>query len=507
MRELSAALDRLAPGEALVVGSGAEAGLTVAGAGVEPRHARFLRRDGLLLVRDLGTRLGTFVNGAGKRVALAAELLGDPRALLLDEATSGLDPATEAEMMRLFRSLADEGRTVVCVTHFPGRLHACDRLLYLMHGRAVFCGPPAGLAAFFGVRSIEDAYVRQGDRSADEWRSAFERSPEGRTAAAGTPDAASAGKPAADAGRPDAPSQADLLDQPATLTRRHFDLQRADWPNLLLLLGRAPAIGLMIAVTFGDVRGSFAESHAAETKEVIFTLVLAVLWCSGTASVREIVKDEPILRHEARFGVRPAAYLASKVLLLSGVALTQAFPPLLVVRHFTGLTGGFALQYAAPGTTSVAGVAVGLLVSSFAGTSERAMTPLPVLLIAQAIFSGGLARLEGAVRAGSRLLAPAYWALDGLRSTFSSDLRNATYPGAPGSHQPPTLGAGGPLPLDLAALALQAAGLLALTLGVLASTSTGTGLARRAGDLARAGLRRAGAAPAGDARFPKPPDG
>lgn len=113
--------------------------------------------------------------GQRKRVALAAELLGDPHVILLDEATSGLDPATEEEMMRLFHSLAQEGRTVVCITHFPSRLHMCDKLLYLMHGKAIFYGAPAELTRFFGVESIEDTYTKQHERPAEEWEASFHR--------------------------------------------------------------------------------------------------------------------------------------------------------------------------------------------------------------------------------------------------------------------------------------------------------------------------------------------
>lgn len=47
--------------------------------------------------------------------------------------------------------------------------------------------------------------------------------------------------------------------------------------------------------------------------------------------------------------------------------------------------------------TAAAGSCLGLLVSATAGTSERAMTVLPVLLIGEAVFSGGLARLDGKV--------------------------------------------------------------------------------------------------------------
>ena len=45
-----------------------------------------------------------------------SELLGQPALLYIDEATSGLDAGTERRMMRLFRGLADEGRSLICIT-------------------------------------------------------------------------------------------------------------------------------------------------------------------------------------------------------------------------------------------------------------------------------------------------------------------------------------------------------------------------------------------------------
>jgi hypothetical protein len=142
-------------------------------------------------------------------------------------------------------------------------------------------------------------------------------------------------------------------------------------------------------------------------------------------------------------------------------SLIQALMLLLTVRYFTELTGPFAVQYLALASTALAGVALGLFVSAFAGTSERAMTILPVLLIAQAILSGGLARLAGPVKWAAMALAPAYWALEGLKTSLSTDLLSATYPGAPGYFQAPILGTGGPLLLDLIALAAHFIGLLA----------------------------------------------
>lgn len=396
--------------------------------------------------------------GQRKRVALAAELLGDPRLILLDEATSGLDPATEAEMMALFRSLADEGRTVLCVTHFPGRLHLCDRLIYLMQGRCIFDGTPRELQAFFEVASIEEAFGKQAEQTPEEWERRYRNSSitPSLTSAPLTVQATSASVPARI-------SREATLEQTRILTARYFHLQLADVKNLLLLFAQPPVIALMIAATFGSIKASFAELHAADTKQVAFVLVLAVLWCSGTLSVREIVKELPILRHELRFGLKLSAYLASKIFLLGAFALVQTTLLLLMVRYFTDLTGPAIGQLIVLGATALAGVALGLLVSAAAGSSERAMTILPVLLIGQAVFSGGLARLTGLVRSASMLGVPAYWALDGLKAQFSSDLANATYPGAPGHYQPPILGPGGPVTVDVLILLLHASALLMAT--------------------------------------------
>lgn len=217
----------------------------------------------------------------------------------------------------------------------------------------------------------------------------------------------------------------------------------------------------MVAATFGPVRSGFAERDAADAKQVLFVMVLAVLWCAGSGAAREVVKELPLVAHERRSGLGLAAYLLAKFALLGVVAAAQAVALLAVVRWLTRLPGPPDLQALVLAATALAGTALGLLVSSAAGTSERAMTVLPAALIGLAVFSGGLARLTGPALLAARLASPAYWSLDGLKAPLPSVLANATYPGAPGSYQPPILGPGGPLALDMLALAVQTAMLLA----------------------------------------------
>ena len=61
--------------------------------------------------------------GQIKRVSIGVELLTKPSLFFLDEATSGLDPGTEAELMQLLRKLADQGRTIILITHANRKRH------------------------------------------------------------------------------------------------------------------------------------------------------------------------------------------------------------------------------------------------------------------------------------------------------------------------------------------------------------------------------------------------
>jgi len=68
----------------------------------------------------LGGRLADVLSvGEAQRMCLARALARDPECLLLDEPTSALDTASKGEVERLVRALADDGLTVVMVTHEP----------------------------------------------------------------------------------------------------------------------------------------------------------------------------------------------------------------------------------------------------------------------------------------------------------------------------------------------------------------------------------------------------
>ena len=81
--------------------------------------------------------------GQQQRAAIARALCMEPRALLFDEPTSALDPELEQEVVKVIKALAEEGRTMILVTH-DMRLAAdvSDHVIFLHQGKVEEQGPP-----------------------------------------------------------------------------------------------------------------------------------------------------------------------------------------------------------------------------------------------------------------------------------------------------------------------------------------------------------------------------
>jgi putative ABC transport system ATP-binding protein len=72
--------------------------------------------------------------GQRQRVAIARALVNNPSILLADEPTGNLDSTTSEEIMRVFESLADQGQTVIMVTHEPDIAQHARRVVVLRDG-------------------------------------------------------------------------------------------------------------------------------------------------------------------------------------------------------------------------------------------------------------------------------------------------------------------------------------------------------------------------------------
>ena len=81
--------------------------------------------------------------GQQQRAAIARALCMEPRALLFDEPTSALDPELEQEVIKVIKALADEGRTMILVTHEMKFVReVASHVIYLYNGQIEEEGPP-----------------------------------------------------------------------------------------------------------------------------------------------------------------------------------------------------------------------------------------------------------------------------------------------------------------------------------------------------------------------------
>jgi polar amino acid transport system ATP-binding protein len=109
---------------------------------VEERARALLARVGLAGKEH--ARPNELSGGQQQRVAIARALAMRPEAILFDEPTSALDPELVGDVLRVMRGLADEGMTMLVVTHEMGfAREVADRVLFLDGGRLVEQGPAA----------------------------------------------------------------------------------------------------------------------------------------------------------------------------------------------------------------------------------------------------------------------------------------------------------------------------------------------------------------------------
>ncbi|MFI8357047.1 ABC transporter ATP-binding protein [Streptomyces cyaneofuscatus] len=107
-------------------------------AGRRPDRAQVLEALEQVGLRERARhRPGELSGGQQQRVALARALVTRPEVLFGDEPTGALDSTTGRGVLRLLRSMVDDGRTVIMVTHDPVAASFADRVLVLADGRIV----------------------------------------------------------------------------------------------------------------------------------------------------------------------------------------------------------------------------------------------------------------------------------------------------------------------------------------------------------------------------------
>ena len=385
--------------------------------------------------------------GQRKRVSIAVELITKPSVIFLDEPTSGLDPATGDRIMRLFRQIAESGRTIVLTTHAMENVLLFDRIAVLMRGKLVFYGAPSEALKHFGAASFKDLSDRleapidervgrldsaaptaraRRDREretiaeevAEEWRQRLLRTDQFRRDVAEPATGAARVEPAA----PPARRRQGLwgaVRQWLTLSQRYAECLMRDRLTLGILLTQAPMIGLLTLIVTG-------------TKQPrdfpYFILAIVAVWFGTSISAREIIRERGVYERERMVNLGVLPYVGSKLGNLSTIVGAQCvllFGTLKLIDIADRLAGG-AIGFSMPGVmlglpqlavtlvTGMVGIAIGLLISAVVRTSEMATSLVPLMLIPQIVFSGLIGVPAGAAKVIG-LAMPTTWAFDEMK--------------------------------------------------------------------------------------------
>jgi ABC-type multidrug transport system ATPase subunit/pSer/pThr/pTyr-binding forkhead associated (FHA) protein len=134
---------------------------------------RAIERVGLAHRRS--TPIRHLSGGQKKRAALANEAVSQPELLFLDEVTSGLDEGTDWEMMGLFRHLANQGTTIICITHTVANVEEfCHKIVVMAPpGVLAYYGKPADAKEYFEIDNLGEIYRKLPASPAEHWRDRY----------------------------------------------------------------------------------------------------------------------------------------------------------------------------------------------------------------------------------------------------------------------------------------------------------------------------------------------
>lgn len=386
---------------------------------------RVLDKVGLAEKAALAVDTPTPLSGGQlKRVSLAVELVANPNVLFLDEVTSGLDAGTDKKMMQLFRNLAEDHKTVVCVTHTLENIDSCHLVLLLHQGRLAFFGPPQAVPGYFNIQRLSEVYDLLENQPAAFWADKFKASDfyatyvQHRLQLQEAPAANSHNAKAALHERRHA-----LFDwrQSKTLMLRYVELILSDRRNLSILILQAPLIALIIGLVFDMDPQPLL--RAGQQSQVAFILVLSAIWFGCLNSARELVKELPIYLRERSVNLALGPYVVSKLLPLAALCLLQCLLLLGVIAAMLDMPGDWPLRFAVVFAAGMAATTMGLCVSAFVNSNDKAVATIPILLIPQVILSGAVVTLKGAGLWVAKLSMIAYWAFDAMKLTLSAEMR------------------------------------------------------------------------------------
>jgi len=418
----------------------------------EERHQRIMQvLEDLDLVERKDLPINRLSGGQIKRVSIGVELLTKPGLFFLDEPTSGLDPGTETAFMHLMRRLADQGRTIVLITHATKNVMLADKVVFLARGGYVaWFGPPEEALAYFDqYRSEREQRAHEmefdqiytilddpGKGNAEEWAERYMQHPayqkyivEPLQPARELSLESAREKQGKKVSRSKSRPRVSGFRQFSILSARNFKILARDRTSLILMLLvpiLVASLDFFLAMAMGRQLYDYFLGDAATASVTIFLLAINGLLVGGFSQMREFVKEADVYKRERLVNLKIFPYVASK----AWVALLLSFYGAVVfttIRFMAfDVPGGaliIGLYYVSIVLAILAGSMSGLMASAISKSPAVAPLLMILLIIPQIILSGSLAPLPENVTA----IASTRWAfqdftgLTGMGSDIASD--------------------------------------------------------------------------------------
>jgi ABC transport system ATP-binding/permease protein len=180
-----------------------------------------------------------------------------------------------------------------------------------------------------------------------------------------------------------------------TILKRAFVSKLRNRTNVWTTIFEAPVLAALIGFVLRYAENSdYDFASAFHIPTYLFLALVVAMFLGLTNSCDDIIRDRPILERERNLNIHLPYYVFSKFFTLSLFAIIQSVLFLLIGDAILEIRGMFWPYLWFMGTTAVAGVAGGLLISSLVSDAKTAANIVPLVLIPQIILGGALIKYD-----------------------------------------------------------------------------------------------------------------
>ncbi|MCF0202680.1 MAG: ATP-binding cassette domain-containing protein [Bacteroidaceae bacterium] len=383
---------------------------------LQERVEKTLSDLGLSAIKHLkvGSPLNkTISGGQRKRLNIALELIREPAILFLDEPTSGLSSADSENVIHLLKEQTFLGKLVLVNIHQPSSdiFKLFDRLWILdLGGYPIYDGNPLNAPTYFKEAAnyadagysfcktcgninpeimfniIDEHTLDSGGRptaerklSPEEWHNRYVAKRE----ESGEKEVERENLPPTQQKKPNA------LKQFAIYLKRNVKAKLTDRQFLLIALLEAPLLALVVGMLtrFSGDNG-YTVFDNKNLLSYFFMAIIVAIFMGMSVCAEEIIKDRALLRREKFLQLSHAAYISSKLVFASIIALIQTGLFILVGNHLLQLSDLWLQWWLIMFCTAFLASLMGLLLSQTLSSVVAIYITIPILLIPQILLCG-----------------------------------------------------------------------------------------------------------------------